>query len=260
MVDDKLTEQERRLATVAGGPGTTSADDLPDTLTDPVTMDVFEHMGPLSMATIDLGNGWSARAYFDARTANSLDIVALTIVPTKASQPPKGGLDGKALDRIKLNELREDFLARIAVYHALVASGLQAIPDDAEGLANLRRRLPAEREIRRAAKRLRPAKRGPRSDDERMADITARFLEAQIRDPRRALLEMEEQYFKDGTRGKDGRSIPYTTVRNWVAQATKDGWLVGQGQGKQGGKMPGPKYLAWLEARRPEPEKEEENQ
>jgi hypothetical protein len=141
----------------------------------------------------------------------------------------------------------------MALYQVFVASGAK-LPDEGdqqeEFLGSIAAQLPTEKQLRRAVRRLRPSKKGPRSDEEKMADVATRFLEAQERDPQRALREMELQYFRDGRMDKDGRSIPYTKVRNWVHQATEDGWLTGQGQGKRG-KVPGPKLLEYAERNRP---------
>lgn len=227
MRPDEPTEEERALAAVGESP--------PDLEGAPPPPEPPPGVSLMS-AEVRLESGWTVRAWFDAASSGtqSLDIVRMEIVPTSWDAIPEGGLTRKTVESISLPELREDFLARMVLWTLIRKGGTAA------------QTLPPREELRAAVRMLRPTRK-PQDKETQLADVSLRYLDAQDRDPRQVLKEMVYQYSRDGRKARDGRSLAYPTIRNWVAEAKREGWLIGEGQGKRGGTRKGPKLEAWLE-------------
>lgn len=248
------TEEEKALAAVAKGPSS----EFPEwekhvaEITQGPGAEPYRASGrPLMSTEIHLEDGWTVKGFFDPEDAASLDIVAMTIMPTSWNDVPPGGLTPETLDTVSVSELREFFLAQLVLYRVFISSGARLPDDPAQQehfFGQLVKHAPTPEQLRKAVRRLRPTRRS-RDKDSRLADVAIRYLEAQERDPAQVLKEMVYQYARDGRKGRDGKSLAYPTVRNWVAEAKREEWLAGEGQGKRGGTRMGPKLDEWLKRR-----------
>jgi hypothetical protein len=198
-------------------------------------------------AVIDLNDGWQARATFDLAMAPTFPILAITIEPVEGRPIPEGGISRELLERVHLNDLREDFVARLALMAVVREATPRGDETEQEARERAARRVPTEKELRAFVRRMRPSRKQALSPEDELADVALRYLDAQADDPQKVLNSMQRRYWDEGR-----TDLTYYWIRNKVRECRTDGrWLTAPGQGKKGGTQPGPALLEWISRNRP---------